>query len=74
MKEIMFKAWQKYHKVMLSVREISFDDKGVKSILVEYPDGWSPKFVRYEKNSKDFPLNDKYIDLIQVRSVMKVEK
>lgn len=57
MKERKFKAWQQYHKVMLEVKEIEFDNKGIKSILVEYPNGYAPKLIKYERENKEFSLD-----------------
>ena len=57
MREIKFRAWQKYHHLILDVKEITFDKNGnISSILVEYPKKFAPRLVTYKKGDDKFPI------------------
>lgn len=65
MREIKFRAWQKYHKQMLDVTNIGFRDGEIYSLTVEYPEGTIPRFVTYGKDYDKFWLDDDCIKLMQ---------
>ena len=53
-REIKFRAWQKYHKRMLEVIGLRYENNELTEIGVKYPDGHVPKRVYYSKNNSDF--------------------
>ena len=65
MREIKFRAWQKYHKQMLDVTNIGFRDGEIYSLTVEYPEGTIPRFVTYGKDYDKFWIDDDCIKLMQ---------
>lgn len=64
-REIKFRAWQKYHKKMLEVLDIGFEDGEVNYLKVKYPEDTIPNVVIYKKNDKKFWLDDDCIKLMQ---------
>ena len=46
--EVKFKAWQKYHKDMLNVISISFDEVGIKSAVVSDSEGRQYSYYKDE--------------------------
>ena len=46
--EVKFKAWQKYHKDMLNVISISFDEVGIKSAVVSDSEGRQRSYYKNE--------------------------
>ena len=57
-RDIKFRAWQKYHKTMLEVLDIGFEDGEVNSLKVKYPEDTIPNVVIYKKNDEKFWLDD----------------
>lgn len=55
-REIKFRTWQKYHKRMLEVIGLRYENNELTEIGVKYPDGHIPKRVYYSKNNSDFYL------------------
>ena len=55
-REIKFRAWHKYHKRMLEVIGLRYENNELTEIGVKYPDGHFPKRVYYSKNNSDFYL------------------
>ena len=64
-REIKFRAWQKYHKTMLEVLNICFEDGKVNSLKVKYPEDVTPNVVIYKKNDENFWLDDDCVKLMQ---------
>jgi len=56
MKEIKFRAWQKFHKKMVEVKIIDFKDGKINSITVKYPKGTCPRIITYTDDYGDFRL------------------
>lgn len=57
MREIKFRAWQKFHKNMLKVYSLTFGNDGkIKSICVENNKNTIPRFNTYYNEHEDFPL------------------
>lgn len=55
-REIKFRAWHKYHKRMLEVIGLRYENNELTEIGVKYPDGHIPRRVYYSKNNSDFYL------------------
>lgn len=54
--EIELRAWQKWHKMMLKVLEIGWDDGKMVKVTVKYPEGTVPRVITYSTISDDFNL------------------
>lgn len=69
MREIKFRAWQKYHKRMLEVKSISFNNNKIVSISTHTDDNVIPTDINYTDEYKsDFWLTDERgmcLDLMQ---------
>lgn len=58
MKQIKFRAWQKYHKRMVEVTSISFDDNGEINGVTTFAENQTPQRVTYKDGLGDFFLTD----------------
>lgn len=47
MREIKFRAWQKYHKKMVEVTNISFDDNGEINGVATFVENQAPQHISY---------------------------
>ena len=47
MKQIKFRAWQKYHKRMVEVTSISFDDNGEINGVATFVENQAPQHINY---------------------------
>lgn len=56
MREIKFRAWQKYHKEMLEVINLTFNKGKITSLTVRYGENYGNISQIYSEISKDFGL------------------
>ena len=61
MREIKFRAWQKYHKKMVEVTNISFDDNGEINGVATFVENQAPQHISYRDDLLDrFFLKDEH--------------
>ena len=58
MKQIKFRAWQKYHKKMVEVTSISFGNDGEINGVSTFVENQAPQRVTYKDGLGDFFLTD----------------